>query len=91
MDPKTFSNMMEQQRQLYAKLQQTLAPHSEWMAKLAQKMPTVDPAVLENLQKSKAAIEAAMAEQSAASQPLRTPECSSHWISRRNGACSTWR
>jgi opacity protein-like surface antigen len=54
--------MMEQQRQLYAKLQQTLAPHSEWMVKLAQKMPTVDPAVLENLQKSKAAIEAAMAE-----------------------------
>jgi hypothetical protein len=62
MDPKTFSDMMEQQRQLYAKLQQNLAPHSEWMAKLAQQMPTVDPAVLENLQKSKAAIEAAMAE-----------------------------
>jgi hypothetical protein len=61
-DQKTFSDMMEQQRQLYVKLQQTLAPHSEWMAKLAQKMPTVDPAVLENLQKSKAAMEAAMAE-----------------------------
>jgi formate dehydrogenase maturation protein FdhE len=62
MDPKTFSDMMEQQRQLYAKLQQTLAPHSEWMAKLAQQMPTLDPSVLENLQKSKAAMEAAMAE-----------------------------
>jgi formate dehydrogenase maturation protein FdhE len=62
MDPKTFSDMMEQQRQFYAKLQQTLAPHSEWMAKLAQQMPTVDPAVLENLQRSKAAMEAAMAE-----------------------------
>jgi cobalamin biosynthesis Mg chelatase CobN len=62
MDPKTFSDMMEQQRQFYAKLQHTLAPHSEWMAKLAQQMSTVDPAVLENLQKSKAAMEAAMAE-----------------------------
>jgi hypothetical protein len=62
MDPKTFSDMMEQQRQFYAKLQQTLAPHSEWMAKLAQQMPTLDPSVLENLQKSKAAMEAAMAE-----------------------------
>ena len=62
MDQKIFSDMMEQQRQLYAKLQQTLAPHTEWMAKLAQQMPTVDPAVLENLQKSKAAMEAAMAQ-----------------------------
>ena len=62
MDPKTFSDMMEQQRQFYAKLQQTLAPHSEWMAKLAQQMPTLDPSVLENLQKSKAAMEAAVAE-----------------------------
>src|ERR1700682_5924223 len=62
MDPKTFSDMMEQQRQFYAKLQQTLAPHSEWMAKLAQQMPTLDPSVLENLQKSRAAMEAAMAE-----------------------------
>lgn len=62
MDQKTFGDMMEQQRQLYAKLQQTLAPHSEWMAKLAQQMPTLDPSVLENLQKSKAAMEAAMAE-----------------------------
>ena len=33
------------------------------MAKLAQKMPSVDPRLLENLQKSKAAMEAAMAEQ----------------------------
>ena len=31
------------------------------MAKLAQQMPTVDPAVLESLQKSKAAMETAMA------------------------------
>jgi hypothetical protein len=62
MDPKTFSDMMEQQRQFYAKLQRTLAPHSEWMAKLAQQMPTLDPSVLENLQKSKAAMEVAMAE-----------------------------
>ncbi len=61
MDQKTFGDMMEQQRQLYAKLQQTLAPNSEWMAKLAQRMPTLDPAVLEKLSRSKAAMEAAMA------------------------------
>jgi hypothetical protein len=62
MDQKTFSDMLEQQRQLYAKLQQTLAPHTEWMTKLAQQMPTIDPAVLENLRKSKAAVETAMAD-----------------------------
>jgi DNA repair exonuclease SbcCD ATPase subunit len=62
MDQKTFSDMMEQQRQLYAKLRQTLAPNSEWMAKLAQRMPSIDPAVLEKLNQSKAAMEAAMAE-----------------------------
>ena len=62
MDQKTFTDMMEQQRQLYTKLQQSIAPHSEWMAKLAQQMPTVDPAVLEKLNQSKAAIEAAMTE-----------------------------
>jgi hypothetical protein len=62
MDQKTFTDMMEQQRQLCTKLQQSIAPHSEWMAKLAQQMPTVDPAVLEKLNQSKAAIEAAMTE-----------------------------
>ena len=62
MDQKTFSDMMEQQRQLYAKLQQTLAAHSQWMAKLARHMPTMDPAVLETLNQSRAAMEAAMAE-----------------------------
>jgi hypothetical protein len=62
MDQKTLSDIMEQQRQFYEKLRQALAPHGEWMAKLAQQMPTVDPAVLESLHKSKAAIETAMAE-----------------------------
>ncbi len=62
MDQKTFSDMMEQQRQLYAKLQETLAPHTEWMTTLAQQMPTVNQAMVENLQKSKAAMETAMAE-----------------------------
>ena len=62
MDQKTLSDIMEQQRQFYEKLRQALAPHGEWMAKLAQQMPTVDPAVLESLQESKAAMETAMAE-----------------------------
>jgi hypothetical protein len=62
MDQKTFTDMMEQQRQLYAKLQQTLAPNSEWMTKFAQRMPTIDLVVLEKLNQSKAAMEAAMAE-----------------------------
>ena len=57
MDQKTLSDIMEQQRQFYPKLRQALAPHGEWMARLAQQMPTVDPAVLESLQKSKAAME----------------------------------
>jgi formate dehydrogenase maturation protein FdhE len=62
MDQKTFSDMMEQQRQFYEKLKQALTPQTEWMAKLAQQMPTIDPAVHENLRKSKAAMESAMAE-----------------------------
>ena len=62
MDQKTFSDMMEQQRQFYEKLQRAIAPHTEWMTKFAQQVPTIDPAVFENLRKSKAAIEAAMAD-----------------------------
>ena len=62
MDQKTFSDMMEQQRQFYDKLRKALAPHTEWMTKFAQQVPTIDPAVFENLQKSRAAIEASMAE-----------------------------
>jgi hypothetical protein len=62
MDQKTFSDMMEQQRQFYEKLRQALAPHTEWMTKFAQQVPTIDPAVFENLSKSRAAIEASMAE-----------------------------
>ena len=62
MDQKTLSDIMEQQRQFYEKLRQALAPHGEWMAKLAQQMPAVDPALLESLHQSKAAIETAMAE-----------------------------
>ena len=62
MDQKTFSDMMEQQRQFYDRLRQALAPHTEWMTKFAQQVPTIDPAVFENLSKSRAAIEASMAE-----------------------------
>ena len=49
MDQKTFSDMMEQQRQFYDKLRKALAPHTEWMTKFAQQVPTIDPAVFENL------------------------------------------
>ena len=62
MDQKTFSDMMVQQRQFYEKLQRAIAPHTEWMTKFAQQVPTIDQAVFENLRKSKAAIEAAMAD-----------------------------
>ena len=62
MDQKTLSDIMEQQRQFYDKLRQALAPHTEWMTKFAQQVPTIDPAVFENLSKSRAAIEASMAE-----------------------------
>ena len=62
MDQKTFSDMMVQQRQFYEKLQRAIAPHIEWMTKFAQQVPTIDPAVFENLRKSRAAIEASMAE-----------------------------
>ena len=61
-DPSDFSQMFEQQRRFFENLQKAMAPQTEWITKMGQQVLGVEQTVLDNLSRSREAVEAAMAD-----------------------------
>jgi hypothetical protein len=72
-DPSDFSQMFEQQRRFFENLQQAMAPQTEWITKMGQQVLGVEQTVLDNLSRSREAVEAAMADHVKASKTSRPP------------------